>query len=131
MKPFDLEKAKNGAAVCLRDGTPVKILDFEFKGPSCKLILYKFQFALDDDAETISFADEKGKNVALYLKEEECGYDLFMAPVFGYMNVYKSNEDDSIYGCKIFPSIEDCKKEEEEELPLKMFCIAKVELLDE
>lgn len=38
MKIFDLEAAKNGAAVCLSDGTPVKILDFDFNGK----LIFKF-----------------------------------------------------------------------------------------
>lgn len=65
MKKFDIEKAKKGAAVCLRDGTPVKILDFDYNG----MVLFKYL----SEQET-----PDGK------KEERLGLDkdqdLFMTP---------------------------------------------------
>lgn len=127
MKEFNLEKAKNGAAVCMRDGTPVKILDFEFSNQEELEIVYKYKN--DYGIDSLGFTDTSGKCVMIALKEEKERHDLFMAPTIGYMRVYKTDDGSSIYGGNIVPTIKDCKN-----LIISKFenpiGIAKVELLD-
>lgn len=115
MKQFDIEKAKNGAAVCLRDGTPVKILDFDFGG---KVVV---RFRLIDSCGR----EEDRLNVLDH-------GELYMAPVYGYMNVFKHEGDKVLIGGVIRATHEECIEEEEAVLNanLKWFCVARVELLD-
>lgn len=131
MKPFDLEKAKNGAAVCMRDGTPVKILDTDYNG----YILYKYPL-LDSDGTlkneySIMHVDQDGKFI--FLKGEErkwSDFDLFMVPTIGYMNIYKltDRKDERLEGSMLHPDIESCQANRLSHNCF--FCMAKVELLD-
>lgn len=116
MKQFDIEKAKNGAAVCLRDGTPVKILDFDFRGK----VVARYQ-------ETYT----SGKKID---RLEQFDHDeLYMVPVYGYMNVFKHEGDKVLVGGVIRATHEECIEAGEADLNanLKWFCVARVELLDE
>lgn len=128
MKPFDLEKAKNGAQVCLEDGTPAKILDFDFNGD----ILYKVKVTADDGSthEATILVEQDGKR-----GKHETGYDrknldLYMAPVVAYMNVYR-NKSEHLYGAIIHTTKEECRQRRELDGSGVFFCIAKAELLDE
>lgn len=128
MKPFDLKKAKNGAAVCLKDETPVKVLDFDFNGHIlCKTKKPEFGkgeivFSIDNFGECIWPVDVKlGKSENL---------KVFMAPVYAYMNVFKSEDGTRLHGGTIYPTTEDCKKRAKRTWNARPFCIARVELLD-
>ena len=88
MKKFDLEAAKNGAAVCLRDGTPAKILDFQFHFPQGDMILYKF-FNVFNGGEIEMFADQTGKCVKICIDDDARKYDLFIAPIYAFACIYK------------------------------------------
>lgn len=116
MKQFDIEKAKNGAAVCLRDGTPVKILDFDFEG----LVVARFQ----------EFDKAGRKRDRL---ERFGHHELYMSPRFAYMNVFKHEGDKALVGGVIRATHGECIEAGETDLNanLKWFCVAKVELLDE
>lgn len=125
MKKLDIEKAKNGASVCLDDGTPAKILDFEY---NANRIVFKF--TTSNGTENIGYCftdgyDKEGKQV------------LFMAPVIGYTVFYKKR-DGSIFSREL----RSCKELAEEERDrfkevvqdgeaVSFFTLAKVELLDE
>ena len=125
MKKFDIEKAKNGASVCLDDGTPARILDFEY---NANRIVFKF--ATESGTENIGYCftdgyDNGGEQV------------LFMAPVIGYTVLYKTR-DGSIFSREL----RSCKELAEEERDrfkevvrdgdaFSFFSLAKVELLDE
>ena len=89
MKKFDLEAAKNGAAVCLRDGTPAKILDFQFHFPEGDMILYKYyDHEIGSDIELI--AEQTGTCIKIVIEKENARkYDLCMAPVYAYACIYK------------------------------------------
>ena len=117
MKQFDIEKAKNGAAVCLRDGTPVKILDFDYNG----MVLFKYLSEQE--------APDGKKEERLGLDKDQ---DLFMTPVYGYMNVYKNETNKVLVGGVIRATLEECigawKDAPLENL--KWFCVARVELLE-
>lgn len=131
MKPFDLEKAKNGAAVCLRDGRPAKILDFNFHFPEGDMILYKYY---DNDAgyDTELIAEVTGTCLKIVTNEQDKRkYDLFMAPVYAYINVFKSEDGTRLHGGTLYPTPEDCKKRAKRTWNARPFCIARVELLDD
>lgn len=133
MKQFDIEKAKNGAAVCLRDGTPVKILDFDYNG----MVLFKYlseQEAPDGKKEErLGWATEDGYGRGRYGTCPDKDQDLFMTPVYGYMNVFKHEGDKVLVGGVIRATHEECIEAGEADLNanLKWFCVARVELLDE
>lgn len=143
MKKFDLEKAKNGAAVCLGDGTPVRILDFDFNGR----IAYKF-IPLDiigkgvmtedgrrTDGWLLDFADQDG--IATYSttnnkKIEKRDRNLFMAPVYAYAAIYKNTNSKELYSGKLVPTKEEAETMKDSVYPeLEKFCIGKIELLDD
>lgn len=134
MKPFNLEKAKRGAAVCMRDGTPVKILDFDYNG----CILYKYPVKDPYSDETVKseyymmHVDREGKfNNGKDSDRKWSDFDLFMVPTIGYMNIYKLTnwKDEKLEGSMLHPDIESC---EANRLSHNcFFCMAKVELLDE
>lgn len=125
MKRFDLEKAKNGAAVCMRDGTPAKILDFDFNGK----IAYKYK---DNGREYFATCLPTGKHETFDGRNDP-KYDLFMAPVCGYMAI-KANSENIAYGLRLHTTLEDAKKEVESltfDKYSRFLAYAKVEILDE
>lgn len=129
MKPFDLEKAKNGGSVCLSDGTPVKILDFDFNGN----ILYKVRVT-QDNGKTIDgtiVVNQRGVR-------EENGYDgkelnLYMAPICGYMVLYKT-EKEELVGGQLYSEKKKAEQEAVNQIGndyVNIFSLAKVEILDD
>lgn len=129
MKKFDLEAAKNGAAVCLSDGTPVYILDFDFNGR----IVFKRKFIDTNGSELYELAhcDKEGNGLMQHsLTGRDKEFDLFMAPVYAYMNVFKSEDGIRLHGGTLYPTPEDCVKRAKRTWNASPFCIARVELLD-
>ena len=133
MKQFDIEKAKNGAAVCLRDGTPVKILDFDYNG----MVLFKYlseQEAPDGKKEErLGWATINGYGRGRHGTCPDKDQDLFMTPVYGYTSVYKNDTNKVLLGGVIRATLEECK-DAGKVAPnehLRWFCHARVELLDE
>lgn len=116
MKQFDIEKAKNGAAVCLRDGTPVKILDFDFGGKV--VVRFRHIDSCGREEDRLDVLDHR---------------ELYMTPVYGFMNVYKNETSKVLVGGVIRATHEECIEAGEADLnaDLKWFCVARVELLDE
>ncbi|MBR3467782.1 MAG: hypothetical protein IKH15_11255 [Bacteroidales bacterium] len=126
MKQFDIEKAKNGAAVCLRDGTPVKILDFDYNGN----ILYEI---VRHGIKNHWIANNEGVCIDPFDDMWFPKYNLYMAPVYGFMNVYKNEANMILVGGVIRATLEECigaGKDAPME-NLEWFCHARVELLDE
>lgn len=70
MKPFDLEEAKAGKKVCTRNGFPVRIIDYNFKGHGEHNLIGVVE--IDDSTEVCHVFTENGTN--------ECheGNQLFM-----------------------------------------------------
>lgn len=89
MKPFDLEKAKLGHKVITRDGRNVRIVCFDYKYQTDKTGMLVLVNSGDSEASFAYHFD--GHFVTSYSKECE-NYDLFMAPVGAWYNVYKINE---------------------------------------
>jgi len=126
MKQFDIEKAKNGAAVCLRDGTPVKILDFDYNGN----ILYEI---VRHGIKNHWIANNEGVCIDPFDDAWYPKYNLYMAPVYGFMNVYKNEANMTLVGGVISATLEECigaGKDAPME-NLKWSCHARVELLEE
>lgn len=84
LKPFDIQKAKEGKPVCTRDGRKARIICFDAKFPKTGNI--------------VTLVEKKnGEEVALYHYDDgHCsigrGYDLMMLPQKkeGWVNVYNS-----------------------------------------
>lgn len=128
MKKFDLEAAKKGAAVCLQDGTPVKILDFDFNGD----ILYKTKVTNEHAGthECTIVVQQDGKRGE---HEEGCdgkNLDLYMAPVYAYAKIYINRYSKELYSGKICATIEEAKIQRDNIFPdMEKFGIARIELL--
>jgi len=130
MKKFDLEAAKNGAAVCLRDGTPVKILDFDFNGR----IIYKKKFIYPNGAELYELAhcDKEGNGLRLCLiNEPDKEFDLFMAPVYGYACIYKDTMTSVLSTNYIHETYEEARRNMTTGPDEEFFCIARLEMFFE
>ena len=129
MKPFDLEKAKNGAAVCLKDETPVKVLDFDFDSH----ILCKVKTPESGKEEIIFCINNFGEciwSIDVKLGKSE-NLKVFMAPVYAYINVFKSEDGTRLHGGTLYPTPEDCVKRAKRTWNARPFCIARVELLED
>ena len=117
MKPFDLEKAKKGASVCRRDGTPVKILDFDFAGG----ILYKF--TTNGVVKTVKVRPDGSSPF-------DRRDDIFMAPTIAYTKIYKNTYSNSLFGGKLVATKAEAEQQKSYyEKGIEEFCIAKIELL--
>ena len=92
LKPFDLEKAKQGAKLVTRDGRPARIICWDLK---CDMYPIVAVFLNKHDEEDIETYTTSGKCVNDY----DDSLDLFMAPttVERWVNVYKK-ENEYYYG---------------------------------
>lgn len=129
MKKFDLEAAKNGAAVCLRNGTPAKILDFQFRFVEGDMILYKF-FSVFNGEDTEMFADQTGKCDRAGIDDDARKYDLFMAPVYAYATIYINRHTKELYSGKLCSTEEMAKMQKDNVYPdMEKFGMARIEIL--
>lgn len=129
MKKFDIEKAKNGAAVCLRDGSPVKILDFDFNGE----ILYKYKDFRKPERYLVSHCGKDGIHISSPVMKHDPRYDLFMEPISGYMIITIMDEKCEAFGGKLHPTLEEAKAELETiifDKYTRFMSYAKVELIE-
>lgn len=97
LKPFDIQKAREGKPVCTRDGRKARIICFDFRDADeiCCIIA-----AVDyGEAEKIHYYDLYGK----YRGGDSSEYDLMMFPEKkeGWINVYKGGKLDADY---LYPS---------------------------
>ena len=100
LKPFDIQKAREGKPVCTRDGRKARIICFDFRDVEeiCCLIV-----AVDyGEAEKIYYYDSCGK----YRGGDSSKYDLMMLPEKkeGWVNVYQGGKLDADY---IYPTKAD------------------------
>ena len=91
LKPFDIQKAREGKPVCTRDGRKARIICFDVKGSMYPII------ALIEESEEEILCSYM-PNGRSYKNEKECIDDLMMLPEKkeGWVNVYK----DSVYDTK-------------------------------
>lgn len=92
LKPFDIQKAREGKPVCTRDGRKARIICFDAKGNKPLIILSEI-----DGKEVILRYTEKGKRDSFHSPTPRED-DLMMLPEKkeGWVNVYK----DSVYDTK-------------------------------
>lgn len=98
IKPFDIQKAREGKPVCTRDGRKAKIICFDAKGEKPIIALIA-----NGNSEDVNYYYITGK-VRFLDKEDE--NDLMMLPEKkeGWVNVYKKELNRYVKG--IFPSRE-------------------------
>lgn len=126
MKKFDLEKAKNGAAVCMRDGTPVKILDFDYAGAIC------YKYKAGDGEPKIAFVGQDGVHRPNPDNNGIRKFDLFMAPTIAYTTIYINRNTSKLYGGELSPTYEEAKNQPDNTVSeWERFCIGKIELLQD
>ena len=97
LKPFDIQKAREGKPVCTRDGRKARIICFDAKGDPCPIIA----LVEENGIESAYHYDKNGQNA--YNKSK---LDLMMLPEKkeGWVNVYKKEQNRYVKG--IFPSRE-------------------------
>ena len=101
LKPFDIQKAKEGKPVCTRDGRKARILCFDLKNNVCPIVAA----VEENNMEVLYHYDTKGLNC--YKKSE---IDLMMLPEKkeGWANIVKEAfSDDRVVLGRIFDSYED------------------------
>ena len=83
LKPFDIQKAREGKPVCTRDGRKARIICFDVKGDICPIIA----LVEENGMEVTKSYDVNGR--ANYKNADN--YDLMMLPEKkeGWVNVYK------------------------------------------
>ena len=83
LKPFDIQKAREGKPVCTRDGRKARIICFDWKSDTSIVALIMG----DNDREEIHSYYKNGKSV----RNQEYSCDLMMYPEKkeGWVNVYK------------------------------------------
>ena len=94
MKPFNLEEAKAGKAVCTKDGYPARIICFDKKSSSFTIVaLVDF----GNEELEVTYTNEGH----YYATIEESDNDLFMVGEHkeGWINIYNINSEPSLgYG---------------------------------
>ena len=95
LKPFDLDKARQGAKLVTRDGRPARIICWDLKCeeyPIVALVMDKDGTEEKEEIETFTLDGE-------CVEGEKYPFDLFMAPttVERWVNVYKK-ENEYYYG---------------------------------
>lgn len=101
MKPFDLELAKAGHPVCIRDGRKARIICFDKKDSDFPII------ALLDfgNYEAVATYTLEGR----FMWREESNKDLFMAPTKreGWINIYKTSFGSIYTGVDVYKTRQD------------------------
>mgnify|MGYP001777154642 CR=1 FL=1 len=93
LKPFDIQKAREGKPVCTRDGRKARIICFDVKAKKSIAALIT-----NDDTEEVHFYYDNGRSD----QYQEYRYDLMMLPEKkeGWVNVYK----DGLLDTKSYPT---------------------------
>lgn len=103
LKPFDLQKAREGKPVCTRDGRKARIICFDKRG-GCPIIALVEPFVVEYDCirEETYYYTTDGHAIG---KNAESKDELMMAPDRheGWINVYKGGKLDADF---IYPTKE-------------------------
>lgn len=93
LKPFDIQKAREGKPICTRDGRKARIICFNRESIGFPIIA----LIKNGDTEGVYQFDDKGRS---NIDDEERGYDLMMLPEKkeGWVNVYK----DGLLGTRVY-----------------------------
>ena len=94
LKPFDLEKAKQGKPVCTREGRKARIICFDKKCLNEQILIVLVDCGKE---ESIYFYTTDGKCI-----DDFSSFDLMMFPEKkeGWVNVYYDNATSSHRGCR-------------------------------
>ena len=105
MKPFDIELAKQGKPVCLRNGKKARIVCFDIKGVAYPIIA----LVEEDGHESTIYYNDRGRTGSY-----PCEYDLMMAPErkTGWINIYPYSGETGIAVTSqyVFKTYEEAKK---------------------
>lgn len=103
LKPFDIQKAREGKPVCTRDGRKVRIICFDAKDTQPIIGLYE----KDIDGIVREYLCSYHMDGRMY-DDLDCGYDLMMLKEKkeGWVNVYKGSVCISVYP-RIYKSREE------------------------
>ena len=95
LKPFDIQKAKEGKPVCTRDGRKARIICFDRIGKSPVVALVT-NFDEKEYIETYCLNGRFNDNI-----NDISDYDLMMLPEKkeGWINIYKKNNGITKYDC--------------------------------
>lgn len=106
----------------MRDGMPVKILDFEFENGDAKVILFKY-YSKQRERDIIMTTDLSGDNDNVIL---------FMAPTIAYAKIYKDQDKNFLFSGKLFATKEEAEINRDIVCGnIELYCIAKIELQDD
>lgn len=96
MKPFDIELAKAGHSVCLKNGKKARVICFDVKQQGYPVIA----LVEEDGKEVVMSYTEKGQTCAY-----PSAYDLMMASEkkTGWINIMDSKEP-YVYCAKVYPT---------------------------
>ena len=102
LKPFDIQKAREGKPVCTRDGRKVRIICFDAKGDPCPIIA----LVEENGIESAYHYDKNGQNA--YNKSK---LDLMMLPEKkeGWVNIVRGSNGSPHMGRGIFQSKEEAE----------------------
>ena len=102
LKPFDIQKAREGKPVCTRDGRKARILCFDLKNNVCPIVAA----VEENNMEVLYHYDTKGLNC--YKKSE---IDLMMLPEKkeGWVNIVRRSDGSPHMGRGIFQSKEEAE----------------------
>ena len=120
LKPFDLEKARQGAKVVTRDGRNVRIICWDREESTYPIVaLVKDQDGTEEDTETYTLD-------GACVEGEKHSIDLLMAPttVERWVNVYKK-ENEYYYG-RYYGSEEEALENYQEYQNAKYIATAKL-----
>ena len=97
LKPFDIQKAKEGKLVCTRDGRKARIICFDAKDTQPIIGLYEENI----DGIVREYLCSYHTDGRMY-DDQDTGYDLIMLPEKkeGWVNVYYDNDTSSHRGCR-------------------------------
>ena len=97
LKPFDIQKAREGKPVCLRNGKKARIICFDVKNSDYPII------ALVENGihEAVICFNERG-----ITRIHSSGYDLMMAPErkTGWINLISAEDGPHVYCAEIYPT---------------------------
>lgn len=109
LKPFDIQKAKEGKPVCTRDGRKARIICFDYKSYRCQpIIALVTNFDGREGIETYCLNGRFNNDIA-----DISDYDLMMLPEKkeGWVNLYRDEESKRVYcGESIFSEREKAEK---------------------
>lgn len=107
LRPFDVQKAKDGAEVVTRDGKSVRIISYDRVDKSYPIVGLVMH---NDGRESVHIFNKLGKWQKIYSDDEDF-FDLFIKPVkqTGWVNLYK-DDDGIIWVSDVYLSREDAEK---------------------